>query len=71
MHTNAMKLADWMETTGTTDAGLAEKVKRDRSTVTRWRRGQTRPDWEALETIQHITKGAVTAVDFVAKEAAA
>jgi transcriptional regulator with XRE-family HTH domain len=59
-----MTLAEFMELEKLTDAGLAEKVGRDRSNVTRWRRGDTKPDFEALVAIEKITGGKVTALDF-------
>jgi transcriptional regulator with XRE-family HTH domain len=59
-----MTLAEFMELENLTDAGLAEKVGRDRSNVTRWRRGDTKPDFEALVAIEKITGGKVTALDF-------
>ncbi len=65
VHIAAMKLAAYMELTKTTDNELAEKVGRDRSTVTRWRLGETRPDWDAISLLEHATDGAVTARDFV------
>jgi transcriptional regulator with XRE-family HTH domain len=59
-----MTLAEFMETEKLTDAGLAEKVGRDRSNVTRWRRGDTKPDFDALVAIEKISGGKVTALDF-------
>lgn len=53
-----------------TDAELAARVKRDRSNVTRWRLKQTKPDFEALVALERISKGKVTASDFVVAEAA-
>lgn len=70
VHIREMKLAAYMKITRTTDAKLAEEVERDRSTVTRWRQGKTRPDWLAIEKLEAVTNGAVTAQDFVTLEAA-
>ncbi len=59
-----MTLAEFMEIEKLTDASLAEKVGRDRSNVTRWRRGDTKPDFEALVAIEKMSGGKVTASDF-------
>lgn len=64
-----MTLAEFMETEKLTDASLAEKVGRDRSNVTRWRRGDTKPDFDALVAIEKISGGKVTALDFARAEA--
>lgn len=65
VHIPAMELATYMKITNTTDAGLAVKVRRDRSTVTRWRLKRTRPDWEAIQALEEVTEGAVTFRDFM------
>lgn len=66
-----MDLASYMKLANVTDAKLAEKVNRDRSSVTRWRLKRTRPDWEAIHALEKATDGAVTFRDFMpAKEAA-
>lgn len=54
-----------MREEGITDAFLAEKVGRERSTVTRWRLGRTKPDWEAMAALEKETAGAVTFRDFM------
>lgn len=59
-----MKLSDWMKKNRKTDAAMAELVGRDRTTVLRWRTGQTRPDWDALAVIERVTGRKVTATDF-------
>lgn len=64
IHDACMRLSDYMDNKALTDAAFAEMVGRDRSQVTRWRRGQTRPDWAALARIEEATAGAVTAKDF-------
>jgi transcriptional regulator with XRE-family HTH domain len=65
-----MTLAEFMEIEKLTDASLAEKVGRDRSNVTRWRRGDTKPDFEALVAIEKMSGGKVTALDFSKENAA-
>jgi len=64
IHKGRMKLSEFMTKAGLTDGELAAQVKRDRSNVLRWRKGETRPDFEALLAIEEITKGKVTARDF-------
>jgi transcriptional regulator with XRE-family HTH domain len=59
-----MKLADWMTKNKLTDAAMAELVGRDRTTVLRWRKGETRPDFDALTVIEKVTKRKVRLSDF-------
>jgi|ERR1017187_1075436 hypothetical protein len=44
---------------------FADLVKRDRTTVLRWRKGETRPDWEGLEAVYATTGGVVCPNDFL------
>lgn len=60
-----MKLIDYMKDKGLTDAAFGAKVGVDRATVSRWRRGVFRPDWDIIEKIEEATGGMVTAKDFV------
>lgn len=60
-----MDLAEFMKSAEMSDAQLADLVKRDRSNVTRWRLGRTKPDFDALVAIEKISDGKVTARDFV------
>ena len=48
MHNPAVHLEDFMERVGVDDAGVAEAVRRDRSTISRIRRQKVRPDGETL-----------------------
>lgn len=65
-----MKLAEYMTLTKKSDESLSVEmlketgVKRDRSTISRWRRMETRPDWEAMKALTSVTRGSVTASDF-------
>lgn len=70
IHNATMTLAEFMEAERLTDLQLAAKVNRDRSNVLRWRKGVTKPDFEALVAIERITKGKVTAKDFARREVA-
>lgn len=65
IHYRRMELASYLSLTKQTDAEFASKVKRERSTITRWRLKQTRPDWDAMASIEEATEGAVTARDFM------
>ena len=60
-----MKLAEYMDLHNLSDEAVAEKVNRDRSNVLRWRKGVTKPDFDALVKLEIMTKGRVTATDFV------
>lgn len=64
-----MTLASYMAAHEMKDADLAALIGVDRSTVSRWRTGVSRPDWPNLEQITRVTNGAVTVFDFM-KEAA-
>ncbi|RMF02468.1 MAG: XRE family transcriptional regulator [Alphaproteobacteria bacterium] len=65
MHNRGMNLAEYMRRNGINDEQLAARVGRARTTVMRWRRGVTRPDWAAVAALERATGGAVTASDFV------
>lgn len=59
-----MDLTDFMRAEGLNDAALAIKVGVDRSNVTRWRRGDTKPGFDALVALEKFSEGKVTAKDF-------
>lgn len=63
-----MKLSKYLEITKTSDSAFGDLVNRERSTVTRWRLGKTRPDLEVMMKIAVVTDGAVTASDFAKPE---
>lgn len=67
MHKNGMKLSDYMALKQWNDEDVASALSRDRSNVNRWRRGLTRPDFDALIALERLTGGKVTAKDFGAK----
>ena len=60
-----MKLSEYLELPGKSVAEFAKSVGRDPSTVARWRRGDTVPDWDALEAIAVATGREVTPDDFL------
>lgn len=61
-----MKLRDWLSTTDTTHAALAERLGVARETVARWASPSAPivPEWEMILALEEITKGAVTANDW-------
>lgn len=72
-----MKLADYMETAGLDDEAMAKQVSSapddircDRTEISRYRRGLRRPGWPVIERLAKVTKGAVTANDWMGMEAA-
>lgn len=65
-----MHLSDYMMKNRLTDVEVADGIGRDRATVSRIRRRKVRPDWTTIEKIKDWSRGAVTADDFVEREAA-
>ena len=61
-----MKLDQYMSERGLTDVALAAQIGVASTTVMRWRRRETLPDWRMLPKIAAATEGAVTANDFAA-----
>ncbi len=59
-----MKLAKFMELAQLTDADLAEKLGRDRSTVTRLRNGSTKPSFEVMLALERLSEGMIRPSDF-------
>jgi transcriptional regulator with XRE-family HTH domain len=64
MHDMPMTLKDYLKLHGLTDGDFARIVKRQRTTVMRWRKGERRPDWESLEAISEATGGKVSPNNF-------
>lgn len=60
-----MKLDQYMSENRLTDVALAAEVGVASTTVMRWRRQETRPDWDVLPRLIAATRGRVTANDFV------
>jgi DNA-binding XRE family transcriptional regulator len=61
----AMTLGDYLLFAGYGDAWFAALVGVDRTTISRLRRGNTRPTWEVAAKIVEATNGAVTPNDFL------
>jgi hypothetical protein len=66
-----MQLADFMEERGLDDEEMASLVRKasriscDRSTISRIRRGKSRPSWDLIASLKAISKGRVSADDFL------
>ncbi len=65
MHIVRMQLSIYMAEKGLSDDDLAEMVGFDRSTISRVRRGKTRPSWDLIAELERVSRGFVTATDFV------
>lgn len=59
-----MTLDDYLRLTGETADSFARRIERATSTVTRLRKGETRPDWATMDAIKLATDGQVTPNDF-------
>lgn len=60
-----MKLADFMDAAGIKDPEMAERIGKDRTFVSRLRRGLVKPSVDTVVAIERATGGAVKARDFV------
>ncbi len=66
-----MTLDEFMTLTNMSVEQLAEKVDRSTTNVSRWRRGITKPDFEALVFIQRLSNNQVLPSDFAETKRAA
>lgn len=64
-----MKLADYLVQQELTPAAFAERLGKPPSTVTRWLRGERKPDLDSVVEIERETQGVVAAKDFVSTDA--
>lgn len=64
-----MKLAEWLATTGSSAAVLAERCGVHEMTVYKWKDGTNVPRHKHLDALARATGGAVTANDFHAPAA--
>ena len=60
-----MRLSSWLKDQGQTHEWLAIQLGVDRGTVTRYLSGARRPSWDIMPRIIEITRGDVTANDFI------
>lgn len=69
-----MQLSDFMSARGLDDEAMAELVRKssgvsvDRSTISRIRRGKCRPSWDLIACLKSVSKGRVSADDFLETE---
>jgi len=72
-----MQLSEFMAARGLDDEEMAALVRKsggiscDRSTISRIRRGKSRPSWDLIASLRAISKGRVSADDFLDAEARA
>ena len=64
-----MTLNDYLTKHDFSDAYFAGLIGCNRTTVSRWRRGVSRPEWEDVQAIVRATSGAVTPNDFLIEAA--
>lgn len=57
----AMHLSEYMSKNRLSDDDVAREINRSRVSVSRYRRGLVRPDWEAVESIKTFSGGLVPA----------
>lgn len=65
MHIVRMKLDQWMTENGVSDLDLAARVGRDRTVISKLRKGQIGPSIEVLGAITRLSDGQVTVEDFL------
>jgi transcriptional regulator with XRE-family HTH domain len=58
-------LRSWREKHGLTAEELGDKIGVSKAAVSRYERGHRRPDWPILSRIAEVTKGKITADDFL------
>jgi transcriptional regulator with XRE-family HTH domain len=59
-----MHLDQYMEKTGLDDEQIARLCGVSRTTISRIRRRKVRPDWETIQQLRKLSRGAITASDF-------
>jgi DNA-binding XRE family transcriptional regulator len=64
VHYAAMHISQWMSKEVRTDDWLADRVGRERSTITKLRLGQAEPSMELARRIEAVTRGKVTLYDW-------
>ena len=62
-----MKLREWLDKSGMDDAEFAEKIGKSPSFVSYLASGSKRPSLDTIDEIARVTKGEVTANDFMRK----
>lgn len=59
-----MHLSEYMLWKNLTDLQVADRIGRDRATVSRIRRRIVRPDWATILLLKKMSAGQITADDF-------
>jgi ribosome-binding protein aMBF1 (putative translation factor) len=70
VHHAAMKLQAYMRQNGLTDEKVAAKLSRDRTIISKYRRGLVVPPLSVIAEIEQITDKAVSFKDFLPDDAA-
>lgn len=70
VHIGTMKLADYMEKHSLNDEAMGRIAKKDRTVISRYRRGEIIPPAEVIRVIQLATDHAVRFDDWFSGEAA-
>lgn len=71
VYKGAMTLQAWMKKHGKDDAWVAAQTGFDRVTISRTRRGVTKPSWALAAKLKALTKGEVTADSYLTEGRAA
>lgn len=66
-----MKLKDYLASEKMTDAQFSDLLGKERSVVTKYRRGTVTPPLDVIAKIEKATNGAVSFQDFLASSEAA
>lgn len=62
---NQMKLKEWRNSKGWSQEKLAERLKTNQESVSQWENTNIMPRRDILQEIAQLTKGKVTANDFL------
>ena len=68
MHIRGMKLDDFMRLKGISDDGMGKILSKDRTIVSKYRRGSVMPPLSVIALIEKETDGAVSFRDFLPRE---
>jgi hypothetical protein len=68
VHNGPMHLSDYMLWKNLTDTEVASRIGRDRATISRIRRRVVRPDWPTIAQLKKMSRGEITADDFIELE---
>jgi len=71
MHIGGMKLSDYLAMAKISDEQFASVLKKDRTLVGRYRRGEVTPPLDVIAQIEAATDSAVSFRDFLQSETAA